>query len=340
MSSSTAPAPVDDETFHVVFPLWAPVGGVIKILDYLHHTLDAGFSRAVAWGPPLPGAEAPIRHHAAWVRAHQDQRIEFRLLKDLALPRSPWVLFSEPSQHPDIEQATPTGSDPRRTIHLVQNTRHSNPEWHLGFPYLLLHRPITRIHVTHEVAEAIAPVANTHLPSWTIVEGHGWEYFRALHDPEREGPLRVGYTTWKSDLGDRVAAEFVDDDRVAFDALRGPATWADIRDLYHRSDVWLSAPGPEEGFYLPGLEAMAADLVVISALVGGNRAYLEPDGNCLAPPFEDHVAHADAIRSLLTDPTLSPRLRTAGRATLERHTLEREGREFAAVVAELRNLTK
>ncbi len=338
MSSSTAP--LDDDTFHIVFPLWAPVGGVIKILDYLHHTLEAGFARAIAWGPPLPGAEAPIRHHAAWVRAHEDPRIEFRRLKDLELPRSAWVLFSEPSQHPDIEQALPPDSDHRRVIHLVQNTRHSNPEWHLGFPYLLLHRPITRIHVTHEVAEAVAPVANTHHPCWTIVEGHGWEYFRNRQDPDREGPLRVGFTTWKSDLGDRVAAEFAGDDRVTFDALRGPATWEDIRSLYHRSDVWLSAPGPEEGFYLPGLEAMAADLVVISALVGGNRAYLEPETNCLAPAFEDAAGHAAAIRSLLDDPSLGRRLRDAGRTTLERHTLARESNEFAAVVAELRTLTK
>ncbi len=329
-----------DETFHIVFPLWAPVGGVIKILDYLHHTLDIGFGKAVAWGPPLPGPEAAIRHHAAWVRAHEDPRIEFRLLKDLELPESAWVLFSEPSQHPDIEVALPSGSDPARVIHLVQNTRHANPNWHLGFPYLLLHRPITRIHVTHEVADAVAPVVNTHLPSWTIVEGHGWEYFSATHDPERVGPLRVGYTTWKSDLGDRVRDCFQGDDRVTFDALRGPATWEDIRALYHRCDVWLSAPGPEEGFYLPGLEAMAADLVVVSALVGGNRAYLRANENCLAPEFEDAQDHADAIHSLLDDGDLAATLRRGSKDTLALHTLERERDEFAVVVNELRTRTR
>ena len=35
------------DDFHVVFPLWGPVGGVIKIFDYLHHTLGIGFDRCV-----------------------------------------------------------------------------------------------------------------------------------------------------------------------------------------------------------------------------------------------------------------------------------------------------
>jgi len=90
------------------------VGGVIKIFDYLHHTLGIGFDRAIAWGPPLPGAEAAIREHVAYKNAIDDPRIEFRLLKDLDLDASAWVLFSEPSQHPDIEHALRGESSPRQ----------------------------------------------------------------------------------------------------------------------------------------------------------------------------------------------------------------------------------
>ncbi|MGI9608341.1 MAG: glycosyltransferase [Acidimicrobiales bacterium] len=328
---------IGDE-FHVVFPLWGPVGGVIKIFDYLHHTLQIGFDRAIAWGPPLPGPEAPIRDHAAYRRAHDDPRIEFRLLKDLELPESAWVLFSEPSQHPDIEEALPDGSNRQRVIHLVQNTRHANPHWHLGFPYLLLHRPLTRIHVTHEVAEAVTPVVNTRFPSTTIVEGHDWPFFSTPSTRDPEGPLRVGYTTWKSTIGDEVADALQDDSRFSFDAIRSPATWIEIRELYHRSDVWLCSPGPEEGFYLPGLEAMAANLIVVSPFVGGNRAYLIDEENCLRTEFEDPSSHVRALKRLADDPELGDRLRAGGHAATARHTLERERAEFGEFIAKMAEL--
>lgn len=326
------------EEFHVVFPLWGPVGGVIKIFDYLHHTLDIGFDRAVAWGPPLPGPEAAIRDHAAYRRALDDDRIRFGLLRDLELPQSAWVLFSEPSQHPDIELALPPGSDRRRMIHLVQNTRHANPRWHLGFPYLLLHRPVTRVFVTNEVADAVRPLANDRFPSTTIVEGHDWPFFSRPDAEPSVGPLRVGYTTWKSTIGDEVAAALDDDDRFRFDAIRAPAGWLELRDLYHRSDVWLCAPGPEEGFYLPGLEAMAADCVVVSALVGGNRAYLEPGRNCLEAGFEDVPSHVRALERLTAEAGLGERLRRGGHETTAKHTLERERDEFGGFVAMLAQL--
>ena len=320
------------QTFHVVFPLWAPVGGVIKILDYLHHTVECGFETAVAWGPRLPGDDAPIRHHIAFERAHRDPRISFGLLKDMQFESDAFVLFSEPSQHPDIELALPPGSDRRRIIHLVQNTRHANPHWHLGFPYLLLHRPVTRLFVTHEVADAVAPVMNKTFPASTIVEGHGWEYFSRpapTEFPPQDRPLKVGYTTWKSDIGDNVAAAMSHDPRVSFDAIRKPATWPELKSLYHQCDVWLCAPGPEEGFYLPGLEAMAASTVVVSALIGGNKAYLRNEENCLTADFEDVAGHVAAIQRLLDEPDLARSLIAQGHRTTHRFTLDRERDEFS-----------
>ncbi|MBT8208817.1 MAG: hypothetical protein HKN94_05380 [Acidimicrobiales bacterium] len=329
MTTSIAPE------FHVVFPLWGPVGGVVKILDYLHHTVDVGFERAVAWGPPLPGDKAPIREHAAYRKAQEDPRISFGLLKDLTLPKDAWVLFSEPSQHPDIERALPPGSDRHHVIHLVQNTRHANPSWHLGFPYLLLHRPVTRIFVTNEVAEAVEPVANKRFPAITIVEGHDWPFFSMTSPRDAEGPIRVGYMTWKSTIGDRVADRMAADMNYTFRAIRKPATWVELRELYHSTDVLLCAPGPEEGFYLPGLEAMAASNVVVSAFVGGNKAYLREDENCLRAEFEDVDSHVAALHRLRDEPDLWDRLLTGGHAATERHTLERERNEFAAFIATL-----
>lgn len=321
--------------FHVIFPLWGPVGGVIKIMDYLHHALDSGFDRVVAWGPPLPGEDSPIRDHAAYQRVLADSRVEIRLLRDLSFEKSAWILFSEPSQFPAIEAALPDGSDRRRLIHIVQNTRHSNPEWHLGYPYLLLHRPITRIYVTNEVAEAVSPIVNRRLPERTIVEGHNWEFFSSPPNRRNDGPLRVGYTTWKSSIGDLVAAALADDDRFAFESIRTAATWPQIRELYVASDVFLCTPGPEEGFYLPGLEAMAANCVIVSPFIGGNRAYLEADVNCIRTEFQEVDSIVEALHRLVDDRALCDKLLEGGHRTTARHTLEREQQEFATLVGEL-----
>jgi len=148
----------------------------------------------------------------------------------------------------------------------------------------------------------------------------------------------VGYTTWKSTIGDDVSDALAADDRFVFTAMRTPATWTELRDLYHQSDVWLCAPGPEEGFYLPGLEAMAANLVVVSALVGGNRAYLRDGENCLATEFEDVPSHVDALDRVASDTSLCSTLLDGGHRTTSRFTLERERGEFADFIGDLAEL--
>ena len=322
---------------HVLVPFWGLAGGVIKILDYAAHGADLGIN-VTLWAPPLPHASEPIFELPVAQRLLDDVNVTHRPLDELDLPQqgSCVVLFTEPTHHDLIEAVLrePLGED---LFHLIQGTRHANPTWQDGRNYRLLHRPMQRIAVTPQVFDAIAPIANQRYPITTILEGHDVTWFGGRPQAPagatpRTSPLRVLYTTWKSDIGDRVADLLREDSRFAFVAIRQEVGWPALRKRYHGADIFLCAPGPEEGFYLPGLEAMAAGAAVVSAEVGGNRAYLRPGENAVLAEFDNAASHVDALTRLADDVSLQARLVKAGYGTIDAHTLARERSEFASVL--------
>lgn len=325
---------------HVLVPFWGMAGGVIKVLDYARHAVNAGVHVSI-WAPPFDGAANPVASLPVVSALRAAPTVRFEPLEQLAFRDAsvPWVLFTEPGHMRLIEQAAevPLGA---RLIQLVQGTRHANPDWNDGLNYRLLHRPMTRIAVTSQVAAAIQPHVNRRFETHTIVEGHDCDYF-AAGAPERTPgtPLRVLYATWKSDLGDRVATELASDDSIVFDAIRTDIGWPALRSRYHEADVFLCTPGPEEGFYLPGLEAMAAGCAVVSAFVGGNEAYLDEGQNVLRAGYDDVESHARALRHLSKDNDAHQLLVRRGRITTTQHLLQREGAEFAAVLEGLTQTT-
>lgn len=323
---------------HVLIPFWGMAGGVIKILDYAHHAASGGVARVTLWAPRMPEPDNMIHTLPVLSSLEEASNVSVRSLDDLRFDSNaePWVLFTEPTHHALIERAAhrPLGA---RLIHLIQGTRHANPSWSDGRNYRLLHRPMSRIFVTDQVADAVAPLVNRRFITRSILEGHDGGYF-AAGAPERtttRSVFRVLYPTWKGDLGDRVASVLADDPSFTFDAIRGDVGWPELRRRYHAADLFICAPGPEEGFYLPGLEAMAAGCAVVSASVGGNESYLEEGHNVVHAAFDDADAHAQAIRRIAGDAELRRALISGGRATVELHRLDREREQFLNMLASL-----
>ena len=92
--------------------------------------------------------------------------------------------------------------------------------------------------------------------------GHDVDYFARIRSGPIGQPIKVAYATWKSDLGDRVRAQLDGDRRFEFKAITEVVEWGPLRELYHWADVFLASPGPEEGPYLPCVEAMSAGCLV------------------------------------------------------------------------------
>jgi glycosyltransferase involved in cell wall biosynthesis len=92
----------------------------------------------------------------------------------------------------------------------------------------------------------------------------------------------------------------------------------------------------EEGFYMPGLEAMAAGAVVISSDAGGNRAYCNFGENCIEVGMDDARGYVDALDSLRTASAEEiERLRSNGYETVGRHTLKHERERFGEFMGRL-----
>jgi glycosyltransferase involved in cell wall biosynthesis len=245
-----------------------------------------------------------------------------------------WALFSWPPHYEAVARGMGGDIAHERVIHLVQNTRHANPAFADGYALRLLARPMARIMVAHEVMDAVRPHLNETSASTTIVEAHDWGFFHRVRRGGLPQRLSVGYTTWKSDLGVRVQRRI--GERCAFRSIRRTASWDEVRELLHWSDVFLCCPGPQEGFYLPGLEALAAGALVLTPDVGGNRAYCRFGENCLQVGFEDEDSYVAALGELEGyGPERVRKLRDRGYATLEDHRLERERLAFARFLLEL-----
>jgi len=217
----------------------------------------------------------------------------------------------------------------------VQNVRWANPTFTNGYAIRLLSRPMARIMTNAVVLEAVRPYLNETSMTEVIDLGHDSAFFARERNGGLGPPIRVAYTAWKSDVGDRVA-ERMRDQAFEFRAIRNPVGWEELRELYHWADVFLATPLVEEGFYLPGLEAMAAGAILLSPDAGGNRAYCEFDVNCLRVEFDDPSSYVEVLLSLReADPAKLDHMRQRGYETTERHTLSREKVHFGAFLERL-----
>ncbi len=333
-------------TLHVITFSYHPFGGVVKTFDYAHHALDLGLRVSVSSPEPYdPGAD--LFGIARLSPLTDDERVTFHSRSRLDFGPDDLALISLPPNYDTALASLPPGASPERIIHLVQNTRHANPRWLRGYPLRLLTRPAARIATSPFVADAIAPWLDPRALMRVNLIGHDLEPFShertggfdgtAGPDGSTGRPLRVAYTTWKSEVGDGVARSLQDDDRFEFRAIRTTATWSELRDLYTWSDVFLSTPNRQEGTYLPGLEAMAAGSIVVTPDAGGNMDYCMPGENCLLVGFGD----VDAYRAALLELAAAPAeriagLRGAGYGVIGNFTLARERDGFAAFLEELR----
>ncbi|MGH3347334.1 MAG: glycosyltransferase [Nocardioides sp.] len=315
-----------------------PYGGVLKTLDYAVHARTLGYRIEVR----SPEAYSPTAEIFGIDRIRglcDDPGVRYGSFGPFVLGPDDLVLFSLPLHYERALSALPERASPERLIHLVQNTRHTNPTWLGGYPLRLLTRPASRIVTSSVIAEEIRPFLDPRALLWVNTIGHDLDRFRH----ERVGgfsaaPLRVLYTTWKTEIGDGVASYLADDDRFEFRAIRDTVSWSELRDHYRWSDVFLSTPNRQEGTYLPGLEAMAAGSVVITPDVGGNMDYCRPGENCLMVDFGAVHDYGRALLALVdAAPERIASVRIAAYAVTAEFGLDRELAGFAAFLDQLWN---
>jgi glycosyltransferase involved in cell wall biosynthesis len=117
--------------------------------------------------------------------------------------------------------------------------------------------------------------------------------------------------------------------------LHGAVPSSTVRDTLQRSDV-LIHPSLAESTPTVVLEAMACELPVVVADVGGVREAVTDGVEGFVVPPRDPDAMAEALRTLWVDPELGPRMGRAGRARVQaRFRLDHQVDAFQALYREL-----
>ena len=316
-------------------PTFRPVGGVVKIFDYVNHALSLGYEPVIAcpesYKPGLPLFEIERFSHIT-----PENGIRFTDLDKVAVGPHDLAFLSWPTHYQIVEPRFSRWTRHEQVIFIVQNVRWANPKWTNGYALRLLSRPMARIMTNDVVLEAVRPYLNETSMTEVILLGNESSFFAKERTGGFEGTVKVGYTTWKSGVGEEVARTLAEDSGFSFRAIRNPVGWRELKELYHWSDVFLATPLAEEGFYMPGLEAMAAGAIVISPDAGGNRAYCRFGENCVEVGLEEAGDYVEALKGLRGGPVEEiERLRRGGYEAVGRHTLEHERERFGEFMERL-----
>jgi len=115
--------------------------------------------------------------------------------------------------------------------------------------------------------------------------------------------------------------------------LAGSLTDAELRDWYRSADA-LAFPSTNEGWGLAVLEAMAADLPVVSSDIAVLREYLTPDESAVMTRVADPSSLAAGMRRLVTDAELRETLVRGGHSVVPAFSWHRAATEHARLYAE------
>lgn len=293
-------------------------GGHGKVWDYFNHALALGWDAQVFLTP------GSISEGNPWLSMPQRIVPDWRPGPDdvLFLAGTDWLAFdARLARDPDAKRLFPV-------VNLIQHVRHAVDD-----PDVPLRRFLTRrawrICVSTAVAEAIAATGSINGPIRVIPA--------ALNLPPIDAPATRGADVFVGALkqpdfgialGERLSAAGY---RADVCTVLLPRTAYVTRLAQARVCVML--PHPTEGFYLPGLEAMAIGCPLVMPDCIGSREYARPEANCLVPA-RDLDAIVEAV-ARLDDPLVVSGLVAQGSTTAEHYRLERERDAFASVLCEM-----
>lgn len=288
-------------------------GGHGKVWDYFNHTAEhTGWSAAVYLTAGSLDQHNPWRVHPVPVDLQWS-------------PQSASVLFLAGLDW----NAYPTDEAAKPVINLIQHVRHADPADSL---HRHLSRRAIRICVSQAVADAICGTGLVNGPVRVIPAAID------LDELPQAAPGRHGVfigATKQPELGRMLLARLQEQGRDAT-LIDQWLPREHYLALMAQSRVAVVLPSPTEGFFLPGLEAMALGCATVVPDCIGNREYVRPGVNALAPAAQLD-ALVDAI-SQLDDARYAAKLIAAGKATAATFGLDAERARFHALLDEVDRL--
>jgi hypothetical protein len=227
---------------------------------------------------------------------------------------------------PEVERENPLV--PR--VNLIQHTRHGFP----GDPRrpFLRHRAV-RICCSEEVAESIR-AAGANGPVFTNPYGlDPGELPKPLPSDAKDVDLLIVAIKQPS-LGRRLRSSLRRPGRGLV-LLEEPVLRPAFLEMVNHARVTLFLPHKDEGFYIPALEGMGLDTLVVCPDCVGNRSFCLPERTCFFPHFGPDAIRKATEDALHLSAAEAVPLLTAAREMFGNHALARERHRFLEILGDL-----
>ena len=262
-------------------------GGHMKVFDYFNHTNLSEEFVAEIYVTRDSRVDHPWREQVGLVDQYSPNEADALFIAGMD-----WEVLG---MYPRIEERIPV-------INLIQGVRHASPDQQL---YQFLTRRAIRICVSDEVAQAIKSTGICNGPIFTIPNG----IELSLLPERRKDPVTdVFISGYKQPLLAKEIAIRLHRRGFSVDCLVVPTARHIFLARMSKAQTVILLPHPEEGFYLPALEAMAMGLNVICPDCVGNRAFCVDEMTALVPRYDPADIEEAALR-LTRSSTLAERIR-------------------------------
>lgn len=222
-------------------------------------------------------------------------------------------------------------------INLVQHPRHADPKNEV---YRFLTNRAIRICVSQQTADAIKSTGKVNGPVFVIPNGISVDDIPATIDTGKR-PIELLLCGLKvPDLARQIEKRLQRDENIAVTPLLDWLPRADYLKRLTQATAVVTLPRPSEGFYLPALEAMACQAVVVCPDCVGNRDFCHDGVNCFRPNYDVAEIVAAIYRTLALSADEADKMRSQAEETVRKHSLQRERDSFLNILERVDEIWK
>ncbi|MFK5971008.1 MAG: glycosyltransferase [Candidatus Marithrix sp.] len=286
-------------------------GGHLKVWDYFNHTLQSKqYYPQIHFSPTTIWENNPWLNHAQINKTWQLEQANCLFLAGLD-----WNVLT---QIPDIP-----------IINFIQHIRHSVPT---DPRYIFLRNKAIRICVSEEVTEALRTSQQINGPIFTNPNGINIQALSIVK--HRYNLLIAGLKqpTLAINLQKHLNIENVK-------VLISPLARKDFLNIINQAKITVFLPSSyDEGFFLPALEGMVLNTMVICPDCVGNRSFCKHYVNCLMPEYNITGILAMIDVALSMSESKRKIMLNNAKQTTQQYTLIQEQQNFLDILDNVTNI--
>jgi hypothetical protein len=244
---------------YFLLPAFKPIGGFVRDLCYAHHAMTLGYEPVICCPQPYK-KELPMFNIPRLSDLSPENGIEFVDPSRITLGPGEMAFFCGVGMYDVLQHRLSRWTHHEQIIQAVRGIRPTDPFYTDGYALRLLTRPMARMVTNDIVLEAVRPYLPPDSITQVITVAHDTDFFLKHRSGGLGSPIKVAYTPWKSELGDRAAALLNGPD-FEFRSAPQRASWEQLARIIHER---LRRPAKERAISV-GLDAPRPDVAAPSS---------------------------------------------------------------------------